>query len=421
MKNRILCVVFVWVILTAQLLGCEATELRKDAEEQNSKAISVVDLDEDMQTGDTEKSRPEDFDLQIVECDERTEAAGTALPTDSETGDNALTHTAETDDTPRMLRVNGEIYYDTGRISDALRCGLMDGVIDSSVSEGETPTENNQSNFGTGYGYQRWMKGQVHVNIDDTWHIFQTSETYRLTVTNGNNGELVELERSPAFWEIIEKYQNLDVTSQNKQADRTGYSYCLRLYDKEDTLIATATPMGREINLDGEYYSDNGYGTVAELQLALDALFEGDFPEATATERAFVQDKTSQGVNGNQVATEDIDVLEDVYMSVTYATEKGANLVLMNYSDKNMQCGDDYELQMLKDGEWYQVDYIIDNWAFNAIAYMMPKNEPVSMCIDWTHFHGVLPAGQYRIVKSVMDFRGAGDYTTYRLGAEFDI
>lgn len=370
------CRLLVTIGLVMCLLGCGAIE--EEAMKNSGTEIAVEEPERGMFQESTENSAVDKPDVQEV---------------------------TTTDSTPRMLCINGEIYYDTGRISDALRCGVMDWIIDSSVPEGEIPTEDNQSNFGTGYGYQRWGKGQVHVNIEDTWHIFQASETYRLTVTNGNNGEMIELERGPAFWEIIEKYQNLDITRENKQADSVGYSYCLRLYDVEGNLTNTITPMQREINLDGEYYSDNGYGTVTELYLALDALFEEDFPEATATERA----------------TGDVDVLEDVYMSITYATDKGANLVLMNYSDKNMECGDDYELQMLKGGEWYQVDYIIDNWAFNAIAYMMPQNKPISMYIDWTHFHGILPAGQYRIVKSVMDFRGTGDYTTYGLTAEFEV
>lgn len=395
MKKRVWCVVAVSLILVA-LSGCGAGEAEQDVRIQNAQEISVTDL-EAMSGEVTEESEDEQTIPQIAECDERTEA------------------------TPRMLCIDGAIYYDTGRISDALRCGLMDWIIDSSVSEDEIPTQDNQSNFGTGYGYQRWTKGQVHVNFEDGWHIFQASEAYRLTVTNGNNGELVELERSPEFWEVVEKYQNLDVTALGKKADSMGYPYCLRLYDAENNLLATMNHVGRNLDVDGALYYDNGYGTVNELYLVLDALFEEDFPEATASKKVVLQGETSQGDNGEHVTSENIDILEDVYMSVTYATDKGANLVLMNYSDKNMECGDDYELQMCKDGDWYQVDYIIDNWAFNAIAYMMPKNEPVSIYIDWTHFHGILPAGQYRIVKSVLDFRGTGDYTTYRLAAEFEV
>ena len=72
-----------------------------------------------------------------------------------------------------MVKIGGEFYYDTGRTSDALRCGVMDGKITSSVDGTEIPSEDNQSNFGC-YGYQ-WgsEKNTVEVNIDDKWVIFE--------------------------------------------------------------------------------------------------------------------------------------------------------------------------------------------------------------------------------------------------------
>lgn len=52
-----------------------------------------------------------------------------------------------------MVMINGELYYDTGRESNFLgRCGVMDGKILSSVDGTEIPKEDNQSNFGNGYG-----------------------------------------------------------------------------------------------------------------------------------------------------------------------------------------------------------------------------------------------------------------------------
>ena len=73
-------------------------------------------------------------------------------------------------DYPALICVDGMLYRDSGVISDDLRCGMMDGQITSVVS-GE-PTENDQSNFGQGYGYQYWIGGEIHVNIDGQWHIF---------------------------------------------------------------------------------------------------------------------------------------------------------------------------------------------------------------------------------------------------------
>ncbi|MBQ3089625.1 MAG: hypothetical protein IJD21_03575 [Oscillospiraceae bacterium] len=80
-----------------------------------------------------------------------------------------------------MAEIDGLLYYDTGRTRDQiLRCGLMDGEITSSVPGWETPTEEGQSNFGSGYGYQ-WGAGQEEVDllINGHWHIFslQPEET----------------------------------------------------------------------------------------------------------------------------------------------------------------------------------------------------------------------------------------------------
>ena len=50
---------------------------------------------------------------------------------------------------------DGAMYYDTGRESTVTgRCGVMDGEITSAVDRTEVPSENDQSNFGAGYGYQ---------------------------------------------------------------------------------------------------------------------------------------------------------------------------------------------------------------------------------------------------------------------------
>ncbi len=58
-----------------------------------------------------------------------------------------------------MVRIDGELYLDTGKESNATRkCGTLDGEITSSVDGNEVPTENNQSNFGTGYGYPVWNR-----------------------------------------------------------------------------------------------------------------------------------------------------------------------------------------------------------------------------------------------------------------------
>jgi len=74
----------------------------------------------------------------------------------------------------RMVKVKGKVYVDTGKTSDSLRCGMMDGTITSHVEANETPTEDNQANFEGEYGYQYGeADNTIEVNIDGKWYLFE--------------------------------------------------------------------------------------------------------------------------------------------------------------------------------------------------------------------------------------------------------
>lgn len=77
-----------------------------------------------------------------------------------------------------MVMVDGVLYLDTGYESTVeARCGVMDGEIDSMVDESEEPTVNNQSNFGTGFGYQYGPReGTIEIYKDGKWQVFATEE-----------------------------------------------------------------------------------------------------------------------------------------------------------------------------------------------------------------------------------------------------
>lgn len=73
-----------------------------------------------------------------------------------------------------MVMVNGELYYDTGRESDLTgRCGVMDGEITSEVDGTQVPAEDNQSNFGSGYGYQFVDENSIDVYVNEKWIRFE--------------------------------------------------------------------------------------------------------------------------------------------------------------------------------------------------------------------------------------------------------
>lgn len=86
---------------------------------------------------------------------------------------------SDNEDLPLAVKVNGKIYYSNGeRSTVTARCGNMDGQITASVSSTEIPTEDNQSNFGTGYGYQYGSnENTVEIYMKDSWWVFQTVGT----------------------------------------------------------------------------------------------------------------------------------------------------------------------------------------------------------------------------------------------------
>lgn len=73
----------------------------------------------------------------------------------------------------RYVRVDGELYTDTGEIITLARCGVMDGEITKTVAETELPVEDDCSNFGTGYQYQIAGVYSINVVIDGDWCRFQ--------------------------------------------------------------------------------------------------------------------------------------------------------------------------------------------------------------------------------------------------------
>lgn len=77
-----------------------------------------------------------------------------------------------------MVMVNGELYLDTGKEGTVeARCGMMDGEITSEVDGTKRPTKDNESNFGTGYGYQYGpQEGTIEIYMHDKWWIFATEE-----------------------------------------------------------------------------------------------------------------------------------------------------------------------------------------------------------------------------------------------------
>jgi hypothetical protein len=117
-----------------------------------------------------------------------------------------------------------------------------------------------------------------------------------------------------------------------------------------------------------------------------------------------------------------INNFEGVTMTAQHGTSTGLTLVFRNSTDKECLYGNAYSLQIYNNGKWYKVPYRVDDpVSFTSIGYMLSPGGTASMDVDWTWPYGKLPAGKYRIIKSISDFRGTGDYDDYILAAEFSL
>lgn len=116
-----------------------------------------------------------------------------------------------------------------------------------------------------------------------------------------------------------------------------------------------------------------------------------------------------------------VNTLGGVTMRMEKYTSTGGDIEIRNETDKEITFGDWYDLQTEVNGKWISLPYIIDNAAFNQVAYNAPKDETVIHEVKWDVFYGKLPKGKYRIIKDMLDFMGTGDYTKYYLATEFEI
>ncbi|MDE7266987.1 MAG: hypothetical protein K2N89_05935 [Lachnospiraceae bacterium] len=78
----------------------------------------------------------------------------------------------EWDKVARVVMIEGRLYYDTGKESPPRGCCILDGEITSMTDGSEMPAEDNQSNFGTDYGYCYVTDDAVELAIDKKWILF---------------------------------------------------------------------------------------------------------------------------------------------------------------------------------------------------------------------------------------------------------
>ena len=150
-------------------------------------------------------------------------------------------------------------------------------------------------------------------------------------------------------------------------------------------------------------------------------IFDASTGELQQKKLPLIQQKTTEKAVPTQIFTEEVNTLEGISMEIISYDTVSAVVTINNTTQKEITFGEYYDLQILQDGKWYSLSYLIDNYAFDDIAYITTQNIPTQWSVDWTLFHGVLSAGRYRIVKPISVEQDLGDFAEYYLAVEFTL
>lgn len=136
---------------------------------------------------------------------------------------------------------------------------------------------------------------------------------------------------------------------------------------------------------------------------------------------SFNQDIKEGGAYVYNVASEVSEIALSFSLKDIFPT--GATLVFNQY-DADAPAGeltydDDYVIEIQKDGNWEKAPLIIEDYGINSIAYTIPTESISEHKLNWNWLYGSLAPGNYRIRKTIHDFREAGNYDEHIISAYF--
>ena len=99
-------------------------------------------------------------------------------------------------------------------------------------------------------------------------------------------------------------------------------------------------------------------------------------------------------------------------------TSTSVTLIYKNDSDKNVRYGEDYHIEIKKEGEWH---YINAELVFNTPLWTLEPKSSVELELDWEHSYGELYSGEYRIVKGYNIETSDGKVENYNVAVEFTL
>ncbi len=262
----------------------------------------------------------------------------------------------------RMIKVDGELYFDSGLASDMTpRCGTLDGLLTASVGPLEVPTKDDGANFdyqaeGPGFGYQNATSITKELPLEEGWMIFKKIEEY--------DGD---------------------------------YKYAFKI-------------KGRHPNAEND----------VEYLILADTL---DITFKDITKHLF-SSNSKDHLDIKVVHTEIYDDW-GIMMYAEDVTPTGVKVVCRQFGGNykgELQTGTSWVLESETDGKWGEYPTKDGNpLAWTMIAQKINENEITEWFMDFSMHYDPLPPGRYRIGKEITNFIETGDYENKTYYAEFTI
>jgi hypothetical protein len=114
---------------------------------------------------------------------------------------------------------------------------------------------------------------------------------------------------------------------------------------------------------------------------------------------------------------------EGVILEINEGTvsNTGLDLIIKNMSPNDYTFGLPFTIENQINGEWCQLPYIDENFAWPNIGSTLEANSTTETEVDWTLYYGELSPGNYRITKNFSYIQSSGDCDVYSVSAEFTV
>lgn len=110
----------------------------------------------------------------------------------------------------------------------------------------------------------------------------------------------------------------------------------------------------------------------------------------------------------------------DVTMTIKDGTltNKSVTLILTNNSDRKIQYGSPYEIEIKKNGEWYKINAKLN---FTLPLFILESKKKNEFKLNFEEGYGKLPSGTYRVIKKIDKEKEDGLFDSFYVSTEFTI